>query len=215
MNISGVGAIPYTYSSPLCIFFDKVTEVAAGVFEGIKVFFSSHQLTFTVLRYGFYGIRIPFIYLEYFVHDMVRDTGIAIAANVLYLFSEVGSLAKWLHHLKLIDLGKVSLTLGKSTVLTALAACPIDASLNIFSGIASVFYTIDFTIKLVKGDLSRQEKIATWLGLTSCVIHIVAIAVFFGSGGSLFTVSLGLTAVSVLFYIVYWFLHRYPIKCLS
>jgi hypothetical protein len=184
---------------------DQIQEVGSGI----------ATLTFTTLRYAFYAVRIPFIYLEYFVHDMVHDSAIAIVGNILYLFSELGFFFKWFDHLKIIDLSTVSSALGKFSVFNSFGICPIDAGLGIISGIASVCYSIDYITQLAKGNLSRQERIAVWFGLSSCIVHIVALTIFFGSGGGFFPVVLGLTAVSVILYMTYWFLHRYPIKCLS
>lgn len=211
-NVFATSAIPF---QPNPTIWNKIAQIASDLFNQIGAFLSAHQLTFTALRYGFYGMRIPFIYLEYFVHEMIHDTAIAIIGNILYLFSELGYLAKWFDHLKYIDLGQLSKAFGKSTFLSSLGGCPIDAGLNIISGIASVFYMVDYSIKLAKGNLPRQERIAVWLGLTSSIVHIVAIAVFLASGSAMFPVTLGLTAGSVFFYVLYWFLHRYPIKCLS
>lgn len=203
---------PHLSTNSLC---EKIAQAVSNLFSQAQTFLSTHQLTFTVIRYGFYGMRIPFIYLEYFVHDMIHDTPVAIIGNVLYLFCEIGYLGKWFEHLNLINLGKISAFLGKSSFLSSLSSCPIGAGLNIISGIASVFFAVNYSIKLAKGNLPRQQRIAIWFGLTASVVHIVAIAVFLTSGSSLFPVTLGLTGISVAFYIVYWFLHRYPIKCLS
>ena len=216
ITTSAVGPATYAaISPPSPTIWGKIAHVAEDIFDQVHTLLTSYQLNFTVLRYAFYGIRIPFIYLEYFVHDLIHDTPLAIVGNVLYLFSELGYLAKWFEHLNLLDLGHISVALGKSGFLSGLAHCPIDAGLSIISGVASVFYAIDYSIKLAKGNLPRQEKIAVWLGLTASLIHIVAIAIFCGSGSALFPVTLALTGVSVIFYVAYWVLHRYPIKCLS
>lgn len=213
------GPIPYPQpaisTQPNSTICDKIAELASTLFDQAQAFLSAHQLTFTALRYGFYGIRIPFIYLEYFVHEVIHDTPVAIIGNVLYLFSEIGYLTKWFEHLKLIDLGQISRFLGKSTFLSSISHCPIDAGLNIVSGVASLFYAVDYSVKLAKGNLPRQERIAVWFGLTASVVHMVAIIIFCASGSALFPVTLGLTAASVALYVVYWCLHRYPIKCLS
>ena len=168
------------------------------------------DLSITTLRYAFYGARIPFIYLEYFVHDAVHDTTLAVMGNIMYLFGELGNFAQWLNHLDLIDLSSISSALGKIEILGSLGVCPIDAGLGIVSGIASVLYAIDYIMKLASGKLSDNEEVAVCFGLSASIVHIVALIVFFASGGTLFPLTVGLTLASVVLYVTYWALREMP-----
>lgn len=173
------------------------------------------NLSVTTLRYAFYGARIPFIYLEYFVHDAVHDTALAVIGNILYLFGELGNFVQWLHHLNLIDISAISSALGKVGVFGALGVCPIDAGLGIVSGIASAFYAVDYIMKLASGKLSDKEEVAVCFGLSASIVHIVALVIFFSSGGTLFPLTIGLTLASVALYITYWALREMPDESLA
>lgn len=168
------------------------------------------NLSVTTLRYAFYGARIPFIYLEYFVHDAVHDTSIAVIGNILYLFGELGHFAQWLNHLNLIDLSSISSALGKIELLGSLGVCPIDAGLGIVSGAASVLYAIDYIMELSSGKLSDKEEVAVGFGLSASIVHIIALVIFFSSGGTLFPLTVGLTLASVALYMTYWALREMP-----
>jgi hypothetical protein len=190
---------------------DAIVAAGASFLEhvsgGLK---ACGNLSITTLRYAFYGARIPFIYLEYFVHDAVHDTALAVIGNILYLFAEIGNFAQWLNHLNLIDLSAISSALGKVGVFGALGVCPIDAGLGIVSGIASVFYAVDYIMKLASGKLSDKEEVAVCFGLSASVVHIIALIIFFSSGGTLFPLTIGLTLASVALYITYWALREMP-----
>lgn len=168
------------------------------------------NLSITTLRYAFYGARIPFIYLEYFVHDAVHDTAIATIGNIMYLFGELGNFAQWLNHLNLIDLSAISGALGKIEFLGSLGVCPIDACLGVVSGIASVLYAIDYIMELASGKLSDKEEVAVGFGLSASIVHILALVIFFASGGTLFPITVGLTLASVVLYVTYWALREMP-----
>lgn len=203
------------FSAVAFVALKAIAEVGSGFMGVLTDALSSKGMSITAMRYAFYGIRIPFIYMKYFIHDAKHDTYIAIVANVLYLFSEIGHAAQWFHTLNLIDLGSISSALGKISILGSVGISPIDASLGIISGIASVLYTIDYIIKLSTGELNQQETIGVCFGLAASLVHIVAVIIFFASGGLLFSVTVGLTLVSVALYVAYWALQQYEIECLK
>lgn len=197
----------------------SVFDVALSAIAAVGTSFLEHfsdglaacgNLSITTLRYAFYGARIPFIYLEYFVHDAIHDTALAVIGNIMYLFGELGNFAQWLNHLNLIDLSSISSALGKVGVLGSLGVCPIDAGLGIISGIASVLYAIDYIMKLTSGKLSDNEEVAVCFGLSASIVHIVALIIFFASGGTLFPLTVGLTLASVALYMTYWALREMP-----
>jgi hypothetical protein len=194
---------------------NAIAEAGSGFMGLISDAMASRDLTITTLRYGFYGVRIPFIYMEYFVHDAIDDSVLAIAGNIMYLFGELGNFAQWLYHFNLIDLGSISNALGKVGALSSLGVTPIDASLGIISGIASVLYTIDYIIKLSTEDHTTQEQVEIGFGLAASVVHIIAVVIFFASSGALFGVTVGLTLASVALYVIYWGLQRCEIEFLK
>lgn len=189
---------------------DAIQTVGSGFMAAVSEGLSAKNLTFSTIRHAFFGLRVPFIYLEYFVHDAVNDTPIALLGNILYLFGEVGLGAQWLAHLELIDLGFISSALGKSAFLSSLGISAIDGGLGIVSGIASVLYSVDYIIKLSTEDLGLQEKVGISFGLAASLVHVLALVIFFASAGVLFHVAMGLTLASVALYMTYWFLQRVP-----
>lgn len=210
MSVNG-GIGPSTNSSGIGAALTAIASVGTSFLDHISNALSAcGNLGITTLRYAFYGARIPFIYLEYFVHDAIHDTALAIVGNIMYLFGELGNFAQWLNHLNLIDLSMISSALGKVGILGALGVCPIDAGLGIVSGIASVLYAVDYIMKLASGKLSDKEEVAVCFGLSSSIVHIVAIIIFFSSGGALFPITIGLTLASVALYITYWALREMP-----
>lgn len=211
-NISGIGVSnPSNAPNGIDVALKAIAAAGASFLENFSSGLAAcGNLSITTLRYAFYGARIPFIYLEYFVHDAVHDTALAVIGNVLYLFGELGNFAQWLNHLNLIDLSMISNAMGKVGVLGALGVCPIDAGLGIVSGIASVFYAVDYIVKLASGKLSDKEEVAVCFGLSASVVHVVAIIIFLSSGGTLFPLTIGLTLASVALYITYWALREMP-----
>lgn len=208
--INGVSAVP-DQSPLLDVALDAIATVGSTFFERFSEGLAAcGNLSITTLRYAFYGARIPFIYLEYFVHDAMHDTAIAVTGNIMYLFGELGNFAQWLHHLELIDLSAISNALGKIEFLGSLGVSPIDAGLGIISGIASVLYVIDYIMELASGKLTDKEEVAVGFGLSASIVHIIALIVFFASGGSLFPLTVGLTLISVALYITYWALREIP-----
>lgn len=191
-------------------------EVAGASFgEMVSGGLSSVNLSFSSLRHVFFGLRIPFIYMEYLIHDTVKDSALKLSGYVLYLFGEIGLGAQWLHRIGLIDLSRISAAIGSIGTLGSMGVSALDAGLGIISGIASVLFSIDYIYQLCTKDLSKQEKLVVGLGLASCLVHILALVIFFASGGALFAVALGLTLLSCVVYMVHWYFERYPLECLK
>lgn len=181
-----------------------IDSVGASFGELFVKFLDGLNLGFSSIRHGFFGMRIPFIYMEYFVHDAAKDTALKLSGYILYLFGEIGLGAQWLHHLGLLDLSQISAAIGNIGVLGSLGVSSLDAGLGIISGIASVLFSIDYVIKLCQDNLSTLEVVKIGFGLVSCLVHILAIAIFFASLGALFEVAVGLTLFSCALYIVHW-----------
>lgn len=192
-----------------------IATVGSDFLSSIKNFFDISGFGIVQARYMLYAVRIPFIYFEYFVHDAVSDTSIGIIGNLLYFFVEVGGFTRWLDYLNLIDLSSVSAAFGQCSFLNSFGVCPIDAALGMVAGIASFFYSIEYIRRLCQDPLSKQEVVANCLGLVASTIHIIAVIIFFSSGGVLLPVTVGVTLLSSAIYVVYWALCRYPLKCLA
>ena len=141
-------------------------------FQRMPEHLASIGLSYGTLGDAFYTLRLPFYYIEYFVHEAKKDTPAGIIGAILNFFSDICSAFKWFGRLKLIDLGKIAQAIGKIPVIGFLAKISLGLLSGILFGIGNFFFAIDAVIKLAKGNLNRREEMVAWFNLASSVMQV-------------------------------------------
>lgn len=176
----------------------ELVQSGFSIVEHVKKipnYFAKFNLSWNAFGYAFYALRLPFYYFEYFLHSAQSDTIPSILGNVLYFFSDVGAIFQWFNEIKLIDLGRLSASFGKISVLKHVARIPLGGVVNGFCGAACAFFAVDALIRLSKGTLSRRERIVAWLDVVGSIMQI-ALTVLFFAGCTSFIPLIALGVVS-------------------
>lgn len=158
---------------------EKVAALGNGIVGNISETFRQMPdhlakigLSYTTLGAAFYTMRLPFYYIEYFVHRAKEDGPAGIIGSILNFFSDVCSAFQWFGNLKIIDLGKIAAAIGRVPVIGFLAKLSLGLISGVLFGVGNFFFAIDAVIKLAKGNLSRSEEIAAWMDLASSVLQV-------------------------------------------
>ena len=137
------------------------------------------NIPFSIIGLGYRVVKMPFSYLLYIAHGMRQDGPEAIIGNFLTYFADIGRFYQFLDALKVIDLEKIALDLGKTRFIGALANISLGSVVNGLTGFASAFFGMDAVIRLSKGNLTRLETVATWIDLAASVMQIAFVILFF------------------------------------
>lgn len=163
--------------------------------KNIPELLSEFNLSLNSFGYAFYTLRLPFFYLEYFLHSIKNDEPLSAIGNVLYFFSDVGSSLAWFNDLKVFDLAKLSQQIGKVRVIGAVVKIPLNSVISLFCGFAYIFFGMDAIVRLSRGTLDRGDRLLAWLDIANSIIQVVLMCLVLFSGVTA-PVILGLTLVS-------------------
>lgn len=156
-----------------------VPQSGFKAWEVIKQIFQEKNLNWTILGHAFFAVRIPLVYLDYFINHLKNDSPAGVAGSVLNFFSDIGSAIQWFTHLKIFDAAKVSAALGKIRCIgSLLTKIPFGSVVNTLFGFANIFYSIDAVIKLSKGNLDKKGRISAWLDLVTTIMQVVIFILF-------------------------------------
>lgn len=157
----------------------------------------------TILGHAFFALRLPLMYLDYFINPNKNDSVSKTVGSLLNFLSDIGSTLEWFSFLKIVDAAKVSQALGKIRFIGKfLVKIPLNSVISTLFGFANIFYSIDGVIKLSKGNLNKRETISTWLDLAVAVMQVVLFILFVA--GCVSVAVSALTVIAVLMAVSAW-----------